>query len=49
MLTSDDGTTPWIGLPGGLSTSGITCIWNRWRPWRKKFSRQATCVVSLKK
>ena len=39
MLMSDDDTTQWIGLPGGLSISGIAYIWNRWRPWREKFSR----------
>ena len=46
MLTSDDDTTPWIGLPGGLSISGIACIWNQWRPWREKFSRQPFSLSS---
>jgi hypothetical protein len=46
ILTSDDDITQWIGLPGGLSISGIAYIWNRWRPWREKFSRQPSLVQS---
>jgi hypothetical protein len=45
-VTSDDDTTQWIGLPGGLRISGLACLWNRRRPWCETFSRHPS--LSLK-